>query len=270
VTGRLWLANRNGVQTVSGASIVSDSASVYAVTSAGRRQQLMPETTSAILIGPQCTISTAAVRQIIDAGCSLYWLTTSGTKVAAITEASTSSGTALLDRQVLSVATSAARRRTARRSLTLRFGAEPPETYTTEQLRGWEGIRVRKQYTKTAMDLGIEWRGRLNEGKTDYVNALISACNSVVYTACTAGIRSLNMSSDLGFTHVGLNSFVYDIADHFKAHSSVVRVLTHFAERDRASALDSSFAFAAEAMPQIIDEVYQGLYEAVDSILERT
>lgn len=54
------------------------------------------------------------------------------------------------------------------------------------------------------------------------MNKALSACNFMLYNLCFASIVSLGYSPGLGFIHTGRSrSFVYDIADLYKADSVI-------------------------------------------------
>lgn len=57
---------------------------------------------------------------------------------------------------------------------------------------------------------------------SDPVNQALSSANTCLYGVVTAVIHALGMSPGLGFVHVGHDqSFVYDVADLFKASTSI-------------------------------------------------
>lgn len=73
---------------------------------------------------------------------------------------------------------------------------------------------------------GIPWHKRdyktADWDSSDAVNRALSAANSILYSVCQAAIYSLGYSSALGFVHTGkMLSFVYDIADLYKAETTI-------------------------------------------------
>jgi CRISPR-associated protein Cas1 len=103
----------------------------------------------------------------------------------------------------------------------MRFQEEPDPSLTLEQLRGWEGRRVRDAYAHASAETGVFWSGRNYDrsswGQADPVNRALSAANSCLYGLCHAAILSLGFSPALGFIHTGKQlSFVYDVADLYK------------------------------------------------------
>jgi CRISPR-associated protein Cas1 len=95
-----------------------------------------------------------------------------------------------------------------------------------EQVRGMEGIRVRRAYGESAKQFGIRWEGR-NYNQDDWfrandVNRALSAANACLYGVCHAAIVSAGYSAGLGFIHTGkMLSFVYDVADFYKTETTI-------------------------------------------------
>jgi len=107
-----------------------------------------------------------------------------------------------------------------------RFREGVPEEVTLEQIRGMEGIRVRRAYAQASEKYGVEWKGRRYDqddwSKGDPVNRALSAANACLYGVCHAGILSAGYSPGLGFIHTGkMLSFVYDIADLYKTELTI-------------------------------------------------
>lgn len=93
---------------------------------------------------------------------------------------------------------------------------------TMQQLRGREGSRMRQAYRKASRQWGVPWNGReYRPGEYESgsaVNQALTAGNMCLYGLAHAVIFALGCSAGLGFLHVGHeNSFVYDIADLYKA-----------------------------------------------------
>jgi CRISPR-associated protein Cas1 len=95
-----------------------------------------------------------------------------------------------------------------------------------QQLRGREGARVRRIYREQAERTGIEW-SRRDYDPEDFaggsaVNQALSAANTSLYGVVHAVIVALGCSPGLGFVHTGhIRSFVYDVADLYKAEISI-------------------------------------------------
>lgn len=97
---------------------------------------------------------------------------------------------------------------------------------TLSQLRGREGARVRSAYRQAAEEWGVEWNGRMYDperfAEGDAVNQALSAGHACLYGLAHAVIAAMGCSAGLGFVHIGHeNSFVYDIADLYKAETTI-------------------------------------------------
>jgi CRISPR-associated protein Cas1 len=106
-----------------------------------------------------------------------------------------------------------------------RFHELPPGPLTLERLRGLEGARVKELYGSLARRAGLPgWRRRWDENdeKWDPVNEALSAANACLYGVSLAAVSGIGALPQLGFIHGGAAlSFVYDIADLYKAESSI-------------------------------------------------
>lgn len=108
----------------------------------------------------------------------------------------------------------------------IRFGEKPPEKRSVDQLRGIEGIRVKKLYELMAKQYRVEWHGRRYDPKDwargDKANQCISAATSCLYGVTEAAVLAAGYAPAVGFLHSGKPlSFVYDIADVFKFETVV-------------------------------------------------
>ena len=125
-----------------------------------------------------------------------------------------------------------------------RFGSISNPSYTLQQLRGMEGIRVREAYRLASRTTGIPWSARNykkdNWDAQDPINRALSQANALLYSVCQAAIISLGFSTGLGFIHTGKQlSFVYDIADLYKAEVTIPAAFTavKFAGNDLAASV---------------------------------
>ena len=173
-----------------------------------------------LMVGPGASITHAAISALADNNCLVAWTGEQGVRMYAFGTGGTRSSSALI-RQAALVSDPAKRTEVARRMYHLRFREEPDPSLNIEQLRGWEGRRVRDAYAHASAESGIPWQGRAYErdnwGGTDPVNRSLSAANSCLYGICHAAILSMGLSPALGFIHTGKQlSFVYDIADLYK------------------------------------------------------
>lgn len=114
----------------------------------------------------------------------------------------------------------------ARMMYQMRFPGEDVSGLTMQQLRGREGARIRRVYRECSERTGVEWDKRTYD-HDDFdagseINKALSAANTCLYGLAHAAIVALGCSPGLGFVHVGHErSFVYDIADLYKAELSI-------------------------------------------------
>jgi CRISP-associated protein Cas1 len=119
----------------------------------------------------------------------------------------------------------------------MRFGEELSDDLTLQQIRGREGVRVRTAYSRSSAATGVEWTGRSYK-RTDWkdsspINRALSAANSCLYGVVQAAIVSAGYSPALGFIHTGkMLSFVYDIADLYKADLTIPAAFETVAESE--------------------------------------
>ncbi|MBI3911853.1 MAG: type I-E CRISPR-associated endonuclease Cas1 [Armatimonadetes bacterium] len=184
---------------------------------------------SLLMLGPGTTITHAAVAALADNNCLVAWCGEEGVRFYAHGTGGTRSAAALLHQARL-VSEESARLEVCKRLYQMRFHEEVDPTLTLEQLRGWEGRRVREAYARAARETGVFWQGRNYDrgvwGVADPVNRALSAANACLYGICHAAILSLGFSPALGFIHTGKQlSFVYDVADVYK---TVVTIPTAF------------------------------------------
>jgi CRISPR-associated protein Cas1 len=121
----------------------------------------------------------------------------------------------------------------------MRF-AEPLDAgLSIQQVRGLEGVRVREAYARASRATGVPWHGRNYKRQSwvdaDPVNRALSAGSACLYGVVHAAIVSLGYSPGLGFIHTGKQlSFVYDIADIYKAETVIPTAFDVVANSDSA------------------------------------
>jgi CRISPR-associated protein Cas1 len=173
-----------------------------------------------LMLGPGTRITHAAVAVLADNNCLVAWCGEEGVRMYAHGTGGTRSAAPLLQQARL-VSHPESRLEIAIRMYQMRFQEEVDPNLTIEQLRGWEGRRVRDAYARASAETGLPWYGRNYDrgawGQADPVNRALSAANSCLYGLCHAAILSLGFSPALGFIHTGKQlSFVYDVADLYK------------------------------------------------------
>ena len=133
---------------------------------------------------------------------------------------------ALLQRQAESVSNTRMHLNIVRQMYSMRFPNEDVSRLTLQQLRGREGARIRAVYKRVSKEWNVPWNGREYDPDDftsgDSVNQALSAGHACLYGLAHAVIAALGCSPGLGFVHVGHeNSFVYDIADLYKADITI-------------------------------------------------
>jgi len=180
---------------------------------------------SLVMLGPGSTITHAAVKALSRNNCLLAWTGQDGVRLYAASTGGTYSARRLI-RQARLVSDENSRLRIAWLMYRFRFKESIPEEVTLQQIRGMEGIRVRRVYAQAAEKYGIVWKGRRydqdNWSTGDPVNRALSAANACLYGVCHAALLSAGYSPALGFIHTGkMLSFVYDIADLYKTELTI-------------------------------------------------
>jgi CRISP-associated protein Cas1 len=174
-----------------------------------------------LMLGPGTSITHAAIKSLAQNGCSVHWVGEEQQRFYASGTGETHSSRNLM-RQAKLWANPNTHLEVVKRMYRMRFPEKLPPDITLEQLRGYEGVRVREAYAKASKTSGVEWTGRnYNKGKwsdADPINRALSTGAASLYGVCHAAIASSGYSPALGFIHVGKQlSFVYDVADLYKA-----------------------------------------------------
>lgn len=187
---------------------------------------LLPVASLAVLLlGPGTTVTHAAIRTLARAGCSLCWVGEEGVRFYAQGLGETHKAYKL-QRQAELASEEGMRLKVVERMYRLRFQESLPKDLTLEQVRGYEGQRMRQAYADAAQEYGVDWRGR-NYDRNDWSgsdapNRALSAANSCLNGVCHAAILSSGYSPGLGFIHQGKQlSFVYDVADLYKTKITI-------------------------------------------------
>ncbi|MEX1247563.1 MAG: type I-E CRISPR-associated endonuclease Cas1e [Anaerolineales bacterium] len=189
------------------------------------RIQIPAASLSVLMLGPGTSITHAAVSSLAENGCSILWVGEEATRFYAQGLGETRKAYHLL-RQAAQASDPAQRELVVRRMYVKRF-LEPLEAgLTLPQVRGLEGVRVRRAYQHASQQFGVKWYGRRYDRKDwgggDPVNRALSAANAVLHGICHAAIVSGGYSTAIGFIHTGKQlSFVYDVADLYKVDLTI-------------------------------------------------
>lgn len=178
-----------------------------------------------LMLEPGIRVSHMAVVLAARAGTLLIWVGEAGVRLYAAGQPGGARSDRLLYQARLALDDDA-RLRVVRRMYALRFGEEPPQRRSVDQLRGLEGARVREMYKLLAQQHGLKWEGRRYDPtewtSADVVNRCLSAATSALYGISEAAILAAGYAPAIGFLHTGKpQSFVYDIADIMKFETVV-------------------------------------------------
>lgn len=180
---------------------------------------------SVLMLGPGTTITHRAMELIGDAGVTLLWVGEHGVRYYSSGRPLTRHSR-LLIRQAQLVSNQRLHLAVVRKMYELRFPQEDVSKLTLQQLRGREGSRIRSIYRKLSKEYHVPWSGREYNPEdffeSNAINQALSAGHVCLYGLAHAVIAALGCSPGLGFVHVGHElSFVYDIADLYKAETTI-------------------------------------------------
>ena len=178
-----------------------------------------------LMLGPGTNISHRAVELIGDSGAAIVWVGEHGVRYYAHGRQLTHSSRLVVAQAGL-VSNVRKRLAVARTMYGMRFPGEDVSSYTMQQLRGREGARIRTLYRRLSKEYDVPLKGR-EYNPDDFldaspVNQALSAAHVCLYGAVHSVIVALGCSPALGFVHEGHErSFVYDIADLYKAEMTI-------------------------------------------------
>lgn len=223
---------------------------------------------SVLLLGPGTSITHRTMELLGSVGVCVIWVGESGVRTYAHGRplARTSK---LLMLQASLVSNTRSRLEVARRMYQMRFPSDDCSAYTMQQLRGREGARVRTIYRRMSRKYHVPWNGRdynyENFEDASAVNQALSAGNVCLYGLVQSVVYALGLASGLGFVHVGHDlSFVYDIADLYKAETTIPLAFCLAEEKERDNSIDiglqmrlrmrDSFT-SGKLLPQIVKDI---------------
>jgi CRISPR-associated protein Cas1 len=180
---------------------------------------------STLLLGPGTSITHAAIKTLADNACNVQWVGEELMRFYAHGRSGAGNAKRLIHQATL-WADSIQRLAVVRRMYTFRFDETLSEDLSLQQIRGLEGVRVRTMYQRWSQQTGVAWQGRNYKQEdwnaADPINQALSIANTCLYAVCQAALHSVGYSPALGFIHTGKPlSFVYDIADMYKAETTV-------------------------------------------------
>lgn len=180
---------------------------------------------AALLLGPGTKITYAAMALLGDAGVSTVWVGERGVRYYAHGRPPAKSSR-MAEIQAEVVTHQRKRLNCARRMYAMRFPGEDVSGLTMAQLRGREGARMKKVYEAESKRTGVYWNRRSYDPNdfesSDPINQALTAASAALYGVAHAVITALGFVPALGVVHTGTDrSFVYDIADLYKAEISI-------------------------------------------------
>ena len=187
-----------------------------------------------LMLEPGTRVSHAAVALAGRAGTLLVWVGEAGVRLYAAGQPGGARADRLLWQARLAL-DEEARLKVVRKMFALRFDEPAPERRSVDQLRGIEGVRVRKLYEFLAQRYGVRWQRRAYDrhdwDAADLPNRCLSAATSCLHGLAEAAVLAAGYAPAVGFLHTGKPlSFVYDVADLFK-FATVVPVAFETAAR---------------------------------------
>jgi CRISPR-associated protein Cas1 len=191
---------------------------------------------SLIMLGPGTSLSHAAMKVLMENGCSILWVGEDGIRCYGQGLGETRRSYHLI-RQAELVCDPIAREKVVRNMYAMRFEEKLNEGLSLAQIRGKEGVRVRQAYAQASEKYGVPWHGRRydrsNWGHADTINRTLSSANALMNGICHAAIVAGGYSPALGFVHTGrMLSFVYDIADLYKTELTIPAAFEVVAESE--------------------------------------
>ena len=178
-----------------------------------------------LMLEPGTRVSHAACALAARAGTLLVWIGEAGVRLYSAGQPGGARADRLLYQAKLAL-DDELRLKVVRKMYALRFGEEPPQRRSVDQLRGIEGARVRETYKRIAAKYGVEWKARNYDtsewDKSDLPNRCLSAATSCLYGVTEAAVLAAGYAPAIGFIHTGKPlSFVYDVADVYKFETIV-------------------------------------------------
>lgn len=192
-----------------------------------------------LMLEPGTRVSHAACALAARVGTLLVWVGEAGVRLYSAGQPGGARSDRLLYQAKLALDDDL-RLKVVRRMFALRFGQEPPQRRSVEQLRGIEGARVREMYKRLAARYKVHWVHRDYDPESwessDRPNRCLSAATAALYGVTEAAVLAAGYAPAIGFIHTGKPlSFVYDIADLFK-FDTVVPVAFEVAASAKANA----------------------------------
>ena len=219
------LKERAALMFVERARIDVKDGAFVAIDADGQRTHIPIGGIACLMLEPGARISHAAVALAARAGTLVTWVGEGGVRLYSAGQPGGARADRLLWQAALAL-DDTARLKVVRRMFARRFGEDPPERRSVDQLRGIEGQRVRHAYDLLARKFGVQWKNRRYDpgdwDSADIPNRCLSAATSCLHGLSEAAVLAAGYAPAIGFLHRGTpRSFVYDIADIWKIETVV-------------------------------------------------
>lgn len=203
---------------------VKDGAFVH-IDKGGVRTHVPVGGVACLMLEPGTRLSHAAAVLAAQAGTLIVWVGEAGVRLYSAGQPGGARADRLLYQAALAL-DEQARLKVVRKMFALRFGEDPPERRSVEQLRGIEGARVKRLYELLARRFKVAWDGRRYDPRawdaSSPVNKALSAATACLYGVTESAVLAAGYAPAIGFLHTGKpRSFVFDIADVFKFETVV-------------------------------------------------
>lgn len=230
---------------------------------------------AALLLGPGTKITYAAMALLGDAGVTTLWVGERGVRYYAHGRPpAKSSRMAEIHAQIIS--NQRKRLDCARRMYALRFPGEDVSRLTMSQLRGREGARMKRIYAAEAERTGVYWNRRSYDpndfDSSDPINQALTAGSAALYGVAHAVIAALGFVPALGVVHTGTDrSFVYDVADLYKAEISIPAAFDAVAAQQGSPSIEvrrriRDQVVSHRSMPRMVRDL-KALFDVPDDLL---
>ena len=230
---------------------------------------------AALLLGPGTKITYAAMALLGDAGVTTLWVGERGVRYYAHGRPpAKSSRMTEIHAQVIS--NQRKRLDCARRMYALRFPGEDVSRLTMSQLRGREGARMKRIYAAEAERTGVCWNRRSYDpndfDSSDPINQALTAGSAALYGVAHAVIAARGFVPALGVVHTGTDrSFVYDVADLYKAEISIPAAFDAVAAQQGSPSIEvrrriRDQVVSRRLMPRMVRDL-KALFDVPDELL---
>jgi len=196
-----------------------------AVNADGTRTHIPIGGIACLMLEPGARISHAAIALAARTGTLITWVGEGGVRLYSAGQPGGARSDRLLWQAAIAL-NDEARLKVVRRMFEMRFGEAPPQRRSIEQLRGIEGVRVRKSYELLAQAHGVTWTRRAYDrgdwDAADVPNRCLSAATACLHGLSEAAVLAAGYAPAIGMLHTGKPlSFVYGIADLWKLDTVV-------------------------------------------------